>query len=154
MEHIVRGYRLPQEVLIFTLAAGSATSLSDPRRKGCCCLSCRTCLSKLSLQNFVFWTNTKQRTKYSWGEIFPASQPFNPSVTSIFYVFCCFNQTSYPFNISLLIFIPLFFSHCLYHQSDPHSSASSNPPPQISFSYLGDCPILPLSLIPPSPLLH
>lgn len=69
---------------------------------------------------------------------------FHSPVASIFYVFCCSKHISPSLCISLLILIPLFFLILSFISLTLSPMRPHTPP--LSFSYLGACPILPLSL--------
>lgn len=75
-------------------------------------------------------------------------------VTSIFYVFCCFKHIPYPSLYPSLSKSP-YFSHSLFHQSDPHSYAPSHSPTIFSHPWVLVlfCPYLSTDSLSP-PLLH
>lgn len=108
----------------------------------------------LSFTLFIHWLFFPSRC-------FAAPLPFFSFSCSLHLLCVLLFQTHLPsLYISLLILIPPFFSHSLFHQSDPHSCASSHSPHYLSHTWVLVlfCPYLSLSLpttatLLPSPYL-
>lgn len=140
---------LPQEVLIFMLTPGSANALFDPRGRGCCFF----CFGELTFPKPFYLPSLSTHFFFPY-HCFVAPLPFL-SVSRNLHLLCVllFQTHLLSLYISLLILIPLFFSHSLFHQSNPHSYVSWHFP--TIFLILGCLSYFaPISHTLPPPLLH
>lgn len=133
---------LLREVLIFTLTPGGTECFVWPQRR-------RMLLSVI--ESFPFITSIQVKLFY-----FFYSPPHPPLLCGFSTVIITLLQSpslkwfvvsNTSLYIFLLILSPSFFPILSFISPDPHSHAPFTLPP-LSFSYLGACPVLPLSLTP------